>query len=248
MTIPPLLDLWHRLAGSQPDPPSWIVLGSGVLALVAVASHRTWPVLRNVVTIAHEGGHALVALLTRRRLTGIRLHSDASGVTLSAGKPSGPGMVATSAAGYVSPSLLGLGGAWILAGGRITALLWMSIALLAAMLIAIRNAFGVVSVLGTGVTIFVVSWLTAPAVQAAFGYLMTWFLLLGGARPVVELQRLRRRGRAPHSDADQLARLTGMPGALWVAAFALITVAALAAGGRWLLHTGDVLPLSTWWS
>ncbi|MQA85084.1 MAG: M50 family peptidase [Streptosporangiales bacterium] len=239
--IPPLIDLWQRLVGTQPDPPSWILLGSGALALVTVVSRRTWPVFRNVVTIAHEGGHALVALVTRRRLSGIRLHSDASGVTVSRGKPTGPGMFFTTAAGYVSPSLLGLGGALTLAGGHITALLWMSIALLAAMLVAIRNAFGVASILGTGVTIFLVSWLTSPTVQAAFGYLFTWFLLLGGVRPVMELQRLRRHRRAPHSDADQLARLTGVPGGLWVAVFALITIATLVAGGRWLLDGAGVL-------
>ena len=39
----------------------------------------------DAVTIAHEGGHAVAALLTGRRLRGIRLHSDTSGLTLSAG-------------------------------------------------------------------------------------------------------------------------------------------------------------------
>ena len=39
----------------------------------------------------------------------MRLHTDTSGVTLSRGRPSGPGMVATAFAGYVAPCLLGLG-------------------------------------------------------------------------------------------------------------------------------------------
>ena len=41
--------------------------------------HGVWRVSRNAITIAHEGGHGLIALLTGRRLDGIRLHSDTSG-------------------------------------------------------------------------------------------------------------------------------------------------------------------------
>jgi hypothetical protein len=65
---------------------------------------------------------------------------------------------------------------------------------------------------------------------------MTWFLLLGGVRPVLELARERRRGRARRSDADQLARLTPVPGGAWVMIFGIIAVAALAVSARWLVR------------
>jgi hypothetical protein len=71
----------------QPVPPAAVILGAAVVALLAVLIRDAWVVARNVVTIAHEGGHALVALLVGRRLAGIRLHSDTSGVTLSRGRP-----------------------------------------------------------------------------------------------------------------------------------------------------------------
>lgn len=215
----------------------WVVLATAALAFAAVASPRVWRLSRNVVTIAHEGGHALAALLTRRRLSGIRLHSDASGVTVSAGRPYGPGMVVTTAAGYVTPALLGLVYALALTAGRVTALLWLSVALLAAMLLAIRNAYGAVSVCLSGAAIFAVAWFAAAAVQAAFAYLITWFLLLASFRPILELQRLRHRGRAPGSDADQLARLTGLPGTLWVLGFAAVALGSLVYGS-WLLLDG----------
>jgi hypothetical protein len=76
----------------------------------------------------------------------------------------------------------------------------------------------------------------SAAVQAGFGYAMTWFLLLGGVRPVIELQRERRRGRVGRSDADQLARLTPVPAGAWIALFGLIAVAALAVSARWLIR------------
>jgi hypothetical protein len=226
-----LMQVWHRVTGVQPRPPSWLVLVAAAIAAALVLQPLAWRIARNAITIAHEGGHALAALLTGRSLTGIRLHSDTSGVTVSKGRTSGPGMVLTSFAGYVTPPLLGLGAAALLGLGRVTALLWISLLLLGAMLLLIRNVFGVLSMLVTGGGVFAVSWFAGADVQSAFAYLATWFLLVGGVRPVFELQRLRSRGRAPHSDADQLARLTGVPGLLWVGLFGLVALGSLAGGG-----------------
>ncbi len=195
-----------------------------------------WRIARNAVTIAHEGGHGLAALATRRKLAGIRLHSDTSGLTLSWGRPTGPGMVLTAAAGYLTPALLGLGCAALLAADRITLLLWLAVALLLALLVRIRNAFGFLSVLLTGGAFFLVSWFGSTEVQAGFAYLGTWFLLFGAVRPVLELQRQRRQGRADDSDADQLARLTGVPGLAWVTLFLVTALACLALGADWLLR------------
>ena len=170
MPIDGLGDLWDTLLGAQPDPPPLLVLLTAAVALVVVSTRLPWRIARNAITIAHEGGHALVALLTGRKLRGIRLHSDTSGLTLSAGRPTGPGMILTLLAGYVAPPLVGLAGAWLLGGNRITLLLWVAVALLLAMLVMIRNVFGVVSLLVTGGVVLAVSWYATPQVQAAFAY------------------------------------------------------------------------------
>ncbi|BCK68696.1 hypothetical protein Srufu_026490 [Streptomyces libani subsp. rufus] len=78
-----LTDIWSRVFGTQPDPSLWLVIATAVLALGAVVPRTAWRLARNAVTIAHEGGHGLIALLTGRRLDGIRLHSDTSGLTVS---------------------------------------------------------------------------------------------------------------------------------------------------------------------
>jgi len=246
-----LQELWDRMAGTQPVPPVWVVAVSGVVALVVVLNTQTWRLARNAITIAHEGGHALASLLTGRRLDGIRLHSDSSGVTYSRGRRDGPGMVVTSAAGYLTPPLLGAGAAWLLAAHHVTAALWLLLVLLAATFLAIRNAYGVLAVLVTVGAVLAVTWLATAAVQAAFGCACAWFLLLGGVRPVIELHTERRRnrrgsglrsGRGGLSDADQLARLTGVPGGVWVGVFLLVGVAALAVGARLLLPAYAHLP------
>jgi hypothetical protein len=53
-----------------------------LIALAAVLIGPAWRVTRNAITIAHEGGHALIAVLTGRKLESIRLHADTSGVTV----------------------------------------------------------------------------------------------------------------------------------------------------------------------
>jgi hypothetical protein len=230
-----LAQLWDRVDGIQPVPPEWVVAASAFVALLTVGHSGLWRLTRNAITIAHEGGHALVSVLTGRRLEGIRLHSDSSGVTYSRGRGRGPGRVLTAAAGYVTPSLLGAGAAGLLAARHVTAVLWLALVLLAATFLAIRNAFGVLAVLVTAAGVFAVSLYGSALVQAAFAYLTAWFLLFGGIRPVFELRRGRRRGRGGASDADQLARLTGVPGAVWVAVFALVAIAALALGAALLV-------------
>lgn len=235
MNVASITEMWHRLTGTQPDPSHWLVLVTGLVALAAVAHRPSWRLTRNAVTIAHEGGHGLVALLSGRRLDGIRLHSDTSGLTVSRGKPHGPGMVLTAAAGYTAPPLLGLGGAALLGTGHITALLWGATALLLLMLVMIRNAYGAMTVLITCALFLAVSWLTTAQVQAAFAYLAVWFLLLGGVRPVFELQGTRRRTRSGASDPDQLSRLTHTPAALWMLLFYAVALCSLAGGARWLI-------------
>ena len=174
---------WERISGSQPLPPAWVVAVTGLAALLLVLNTGSWRLAGKVITIAHEGGHALVSVLSGRRLEGIRLHSDSSGVTYSRGKRRGPGLVLTAAAGYLTPSLLGAGAAGLLAARHQTALLWLALILLAATFLAIRNAFGALAVLATAGCVFAVSYFASAAAQAGFAYLFAWFLLLGADAP-----------------------------------------------------------------
>jgi hypothetical protein len=236
---------------TQVDPDVSLVLATGLGALAAVALDQVWRWSRTVVTIVHEAGHALTALLTGRRLTGIRLHSDTSGLTLSSGRPRGLGMILTAAAGYPTPSLVGLAGVALLAVDQVTIMLWGGAAVLAGMLVMVRNfygalvlvatgavvvgnLYGALALIVTGAVVVGVSLFTEPDVQAAFGYAMTWFLLLGAVRPVSELWRQCRRPGVT-TDANILAGLTPLPPRFWAVVFGTITLATLAAGAYLLL-------------
>lgn len=210
-----------------------LLLAAVALALVVVPA--AWRTTRHVVTIAHEGAHGVAAVFSGRRLAGIRLHSDTSGLTLSRGRRTGPGMVVTALAGYVGPGLLGLGAAYLLGQRHALAVLWLAVLLLGLLLLQIRNFYGLYAVLVAGLGVFAVTWWASEPVQSGVAYAGTWFLLLAAPRPVMELQGQRRRGRARDSDADLLARLTPLPGIVWVGVFLLVTCASLVVGAGWLL-------------
>jgi hypothetical protein len=53
------------------------------------------------------------------------------------------------------------------------------------------------------------------------------------------LQKLRRHGRMPESDADQLAGVTRVPGLFWVGLFGVVNVIALLVGAG--LLAGPIL-------
>jgi hypothetical protein len=228
-------EVWQRALATQPAPSGGVIAITAVLAALLVWAPGAWPITRHVVTIAHEAAHGVAALISGRRLHGIRLHSDTSGLTDSAGRTTGPGMILTTAAGYVGPALLGLAAAALLSHHRAVGLLWALLIFLALVLVQVRNWFGLWSILVSAAVVFAVSWWLEPQVQSAFAYSLTWFLLLAAPRPVLELQRQRRSGGGASSDADQLARLTRLPAILWVGFFLLVTVGALAMGGRWMV-------------
>jgi peptidase M50B-like protein len=215
------------------------VLVAAVVALAVVGWTVSWRVARGVVTIVHEGGHALVAVLAGRGLIGIRLHADTSGVTTSTGHAGGLGLVLTFLAGYPAPAALGLVGAVLVATDRAAASLWLVVVLLVATLVQVRNAYGVLSVLATGAAVGAVAWWGDAVLQGAFAAALSWFLLFGAVRSVRELQRGRRRGvlMGGESDADALARLTGVPGGMWAALFWSAAVAAVITGA-WVLVNG----------
>ena len=138
------VDLWSRIRAAQPPPDRTVVVVTVVVAAALVVGRRPWALTRHAVTIAHEAAHGVVALVGGRRLAGIRLHADSSGVTLSRGRPEGPGMVTMLAAGYLGPAAIGLAAAGVLASDHAVGLLWGLLVLLALLLLQIRNFFGLV--------------------------------------------------------------------------------------------------------
>ncbi|WP_250286986.1 MULTISPECIES: M50 family metallopeptidase [unclassified Frankia] len=215
--------------------PQWIVMLTGLVALAAVVPRRTWRNSGHLDTIAHEGGHALVAYLLGYWVVGVWLFSDTSGLTGSYGRPNRTTEFLVSAAGYTAPSLLGLGAAALLRAGHVTATLLLAVMALAALFLVVRNAFGIAIIVAAAGAVVLALRSADTGTQSALACFLTWFLLLSGPRSVLDLHRHRRKGPSS-SDADAMAELTGIPGGLWVAAFALANTLCLLHGTTLLLR------------
>ncbi|WP_300406500.1 M50 family metallopeptidase [Nocardioides sp.] len=222
-------DVWERATAVRPVPDAGFVLLTGAVALGLVLAPITWPRVRLGVTVIHEAGHAVVAVLVGRRLSGIRLHSDTSGLTVSRGRPTGPGVVAMMAAGYLAPAVVGVGAALLLAAGRGIAMLWLLLLLMAALLVWVRNVYGLATLLVGGVGVGLLTWYGDQEMQSVVAYLIAWLLLLAAPRPLVELLGTGRTRRRT-TDPDQLARLTRVPALVWIVVFLAANLAGLALG------------------
>jgi len=239
MSIGEIFDqLWADVTAQVVAAPATALWPLAVVA-VTLAVPQLWHVVRHVITIVHEAGHAGVAMMLGREVRGIRLHSDTSGLTTHAGSQKRFPLALTAFAGYTAPAVVGVGAAVLLHYGRAFALLWAVVLLLVVVLVQIRNVYGfVVLVLAIGGFGWL-AWAAPDSWRVGVAYGVAWLLLLGAVRAVVELHGSRRGARGGGSDADALARLTRVPGVVWVALFWLVTVAC-AAGGAWLM-LGDVV-------
>jgi hypothetical protein len=227
-----LADLGGRIVAPSPAPDA-LDLVAVTAVVVALLLLPTWPRLRHGITIVHEAGHGVAATLTGRRLAGIRLHSDTSGLTVSVGRPRGPGMAITLLAGYPAPSAAGVLVAWAVGAGHAAAALWGALVLLVLVLVQIRNWFGLWSVLVAGVLVGAATWFADPAWRMRAALALAVLLVGGGLKAALELPAARRRdGR---SDADQLAAVTRLPSALWLLAFVLAGLAGVAGAGALLV-------------
>lgn len=126
----------------------------GLVAFIAVAFEQSWLLVRHIVVMAHEGAHAIAFSLLFRGVEGIRLRPNGDGVTTSNRGGGRLGSVASAVVGYVGPSGFGLSAAKLIQTGHALAMLWVTLFLLAILLLAIRMSFGYVTVILAGALIF----------------------------------------------------------------------------------------------
>lgn len=227
MATPSLTTELQQAAQMQAHLPGTSVVLIGLVALGAVAVRSIWSITQHVTTIAHEGAHAVVGSAAGRKVTHVRIKMNADGGTgLVPAK--GAGFILAGVVGYLGPSGFGLIAAKLIQVGHIVAVLWLAILALACMLVLVRKSFGLVSVIGCGLAIYVIARYMSIGAQVAAAYGIAWFLLLAGVADV------RRHWTGAH-DAGILQGLTRLPAGFWARLWLVGSVAALVLGASLLL-------------
>ncbi|MGO3796725.1 MAG: M50 family metallopeptidase [Pauljensenia sp.] len=212
--------LGRSLVAGQAADDVW-VLGGAVLGLLLVLT-PLWRLSRTAVTVVHELGHALVGVLCGRRFTGLVINPDMSGHTVTRGRGNGPGMVATSAAGYPMPLVCGAALVVAVGVGRTGVVLLLAILALLVGLLRSRSVYTVVVMLTLLAGTVALWWLGAPDLGVALVTGAGVTLLAGGWRQLVNVALHGDR----RQDPGMLAAMTRIPAAVWVLAFAGIGAAA----------------------
>lgn len=213
-------------------PPLWMIGALTTLTLALTLTPTAWRYTRHGATIIHEMGHVAMGWLWGRKVQGISLHSDTSGLTVTAGKEKGVGVLATYLAGYPAPSLVGLALVWASVSGYSGASLTLVMALLLAAFWLVRNLFGftllAVTLIGAGA----VFWTANSPTVTGFTLGVGIFLLIAGVRTCFDLRKTHQHGKGGESDAEMASRHSPLPSSAWVWFFIAVSLACVLQGVR----------------
>lgn len=208
----------------------WMVLTALVLIAVTLAVPAFWRIVRNVVTIVHEMGHVVMAQLCGRRISGIKVHSDTSGLAITRGNPRGLGVLLTALAGYPAPALVGVVMIWAAIAGHAGAALLVLLLVLALAWLLVRNVWGGLVVTGSLLGAGWIFWHNDPSAVTALVLVLGLFLVTGSVRAAFDLTLSHVRGTAVNSDAVTARANSLVPVTFWLGFYLTVTGAAALVG------------------
>ena len=196
------------------------------------------------VTFLHEGGHVIMALLTGSQVFSMAIATDTSGLTITAPNSTFSGILIANA-GYLSATAYGTAALWLANGQANSRKILQFSALLILFLVFFftvfvkdwfaaffGNGFGInlgmkFFTIVTGLLIALCLWWVSKAKSQANADFVANFLALecifnglGDIKTVLSLSVYT----TAHSDAQNLAELTGIPSVAWALGWGLISL------------------------
>lgn len=215
----PAVNRWIAWAHTEP------AAGAVVLVCALLLTGIVGWFVPHPATVLHEAGHALVARVLGRRVVGIRVHRDSSGLTTTTGRPAGFRGLLIVLAGYPAPAGAALGLVWAWRTGWSGAGISGLILVFGVVLLLSRSWFGAALtalLLASAVgMVWAPPWAREAACLAAAG-----LLAAGALRGLQQAWRVWFQHEAHSgSDAQQASDITMVPQLIWLVLFTVVVVA-----------------------
>lgn len=212
-------------------------LAVAAVAGLAAVARPAWRFSRGWVTLAHELGHAVMAMAAEARVRRIRIHLDTSGLTEWSGTSTRRrlprGIVAWW--GHPAPGALAVAvSAGLAAGHAVLVAQVVALGVAVTTVVWVRNPWGAV----VGVSLVAVAgggaaFGSTAALGASAAIAVLWSV--GGFRAAADAARRPMRGDG--SDAAVLSEVLWLPAGFWAGSMAVVSALAVAATAALLWMT-----------
>lgn len=202
---------------------SYIILIIAIACIGIVYVPKSWKIVRHYITLIHEFGHAFTGFIFGGKLKGIRLHSDTSGLTTSLLQVRFIPQFATTSAGYISPAVAGLLGAYLYNINMHGYIMLILLLLGLTVLLFIRNWFGLLPVLSLLALVYF-ALNTSLIFVSSISLVFIFVSIFGSIKAALELAMHHRNNPILESDASAMRQLTKIPTSFWVFYFVSTTI------------------------
>ena len=209
-----------------------MVLGILAAAVALSIPRSTWRWFGLYVTFVHELGHAFAALTSGRFVHGLKIGLDHSGQLVSSGRGRA-GAAWSGFWGYPAPAVVGAALVASVSAGWAGAAMTVGALVLLVALIFLRNLTGILVALCSAAIAQALVMFAGPLLVSYAALALGIALGVGSVRDLgkVVTVHISRRHHLAASDAFILARSTGIPSVLWLAAFTAVIAASAAYSG-----------------
>ncbi|TBL69840.1 M50 family metallopeptidase [Paenibacillus thalictri] len=179
---------------------------------------------RNLDTMVHEFGHAVVTLALSGKVMYIELYGDHSGVTYSSVSSSWS-LIPISLAGYMTASLFAVFLFHSYAKGKQRlGLQIMTLIALISLILFVRNQFGMLWLIGFIILNVLVLAFGAKWIRNFYYLLLSFLTLEESVFGALSLVLYASTNPAKAGDASNLSRMTGIPSIAWAVLFSLFAL------------------------
>ncbi|NGP60878.1 M50 family metallopeptidase [Paenibacillus thiaminolyticus] len=211
-----------------------------VFLVVAAVLTRVIPFssfFRNVDTLVHEFGHAIVTLLVSGKVLYIHLFADHSGVTYSSAAAHSWRFILIALAGYIVSTVFAVLLFYGYARGKQqTGLMAILILTAISLLFFVRNGYGVMWCIGFLLLTAAICFCPWLWLRQGYYLLIAFIALVESVLGPVFLLILAVQNPGQAGDAANLARLTPVPAALWALLFTAVALLGARECLRLFLH------------